>query len=184
MAQYIYTMIGVSKTVPPDRKIIRDISLSFFPGAKIGVIGLNGAGKSTLLKIMAGLDDDFIGEAKPDPSVKVGYLAQEPSVFRSLTVEGDGDSLIVYRPRRRPRPEELETFLEQGLEIVSCFAGAPSSPAMAIGLCPPALWKMVKPPRTVRLGRPGKRPGRVSTYWRRTPCSTCRTSTRSTSRPQ
>src|SRR5678810_808920 len=67
MSQYIFTMNGVSKTVPPKRQIIKDISLSFFPGAKIGLLGLNGAGKSTVLKIMAGVDHDFVGEARPQP---------------------------------------------------------------------------------------------------------------------
>ena len=84
--QYIYTMNGVSKTVPPKRQIIKDISLSFFPGAKIGLLGLNGAGKSTVLKIMAGVDNDFSGEARPAPGIKVGYLAQEPQLDASQTV--------------------------------------------------------------------------------------------------
>ncbi len=84
--QYIYTMIGVSKVVPPKRQIIKDISLSFFPGAKIGLLGLNGAGKSTVLKIMAGVDTDFQGEARPQPGIKVGYLAQEPQIDPEKTV--------------------------------------------------------------------------------------------------
>ena len=74
--QYIYTMIGVSKVVPPKREIIKDISLSFYPGAKIGVLGLNGSGKSTLLKIMAGIDTEIEGEAIPMPGIKIGYLPQ------------------------------------------------------------------------------------------------------------
>ncbi len=78
--QYIYTMNGVSKVVPPKRQIIKDISLSFFPGAKIGLLGLNGAGKSTVLKIMAGVDKDFSGEARAASGIKVGYLAQEPQL--------------------------------------------------------------------------------------------------------
>ncbi|MEE4292651.1 MAG: energy-dependent translational throttle protein EttA [Xanthomonadales bacterium] len=86
MAQFIYTMIGVSKVVPPDRKIIRDISLSFFPGAKIGLLGLNGAGKSTVLRIMAGVDSDFEGEARPQPGIRIGYLPQEPELDESKTV--------------------------------------------------------------------------------------------------
>ncbi|MEM7706971.1 MAG: energy-dependent translational throttle protein EttA [Pseudomonadota bacterium] len=89
MAQYIYTMIGVSKTVPPKRKIIEDISLSFFPGAKIGVLGLNGAGKSTVLRIMAGVDQEFEGEARPQPDIRVGYLEQEPALDDSLSVRGN-----------------------------------------------------------------------------------------------
>ncbi len=86
MAQYIYTMIGVSKTVPPNRTIIKDISLSFFPGAKIGLLGLNGAGKSTVLRIMAGEDQDFEGEARPQPDVRIGYLPQEPVLDENKTV--------------------------------------------------------------------------------------------------
>ena len=80
MSQYVYTMNRVGKTVPPKREILRDISLSFFPGAKIGVLGYNGAGKSTLLKIMAGVDKEFHGEARPMPGLKVGYLPQEPQL--------------------------------------------------------------------------------------------------------
>jgi energy-dependent translational throttle protein EttA len=96
--QYIYTMIGVSKVVPPKREIIKDISLSFFPGAKIGLLGLNGAGKSTVLRIMAGVDKDFVGEARPQPGIKVGYLEQEPRLHPEQTVreaveEGVGDIL-------------------------------------------------------------------------------------------
>ena len=84
--QYIYTMIGVSKTVPPKRQIIKDISLSFYPGAKIGLLGLNGAGKSTVLRIMAGVDTDFQGEARAQPGVKIGYLEQEPKLNPEHTV--------------------------------------------------------------------------------------------------
>jgi ATP-binding cassette ChvD family protein len=86
MAQYIYTMIGVSKIVPPNRTIIKDISLSFFPGAKIGVLGLNGSGKSTVLRIMAGVDKDFEGEARPQPGIRIGFLPQEPELDDELTV--------------------------------------------------------------------------------------------------
>ncbi|HYM26725.1 MAG TPA: energy-dependent translational throttle protein EttA [Steroidobacteraceae bacterium] len=97
MAQYIYTMNRVSKVVPPKRVILRDISLSFFPGAKIGVLGLNGAGKSTLLKIMGGLDTSFDGEARPQSGIRVGYLPQEPQLdaakdVRSTVMEGLGDT--------------------------------------------------------------------------------------------
>ena len=86
MAQYIYTMIGVSKVVPPNRTIIKDISLSFFPGAKIGLLGLNGSGKSTVLRIMAGQDPDFDGEARPQAGIRIGYLPQEPHLEESKTV--------------------------------------------------------------------------------------------------
>jgi len=96
--QYIYTMIGVSKTVPPKKQIIKDISLSFYPGAKIGLLGLNGSGKSTVLRIMAGVDADFTGEARAAPGIKVGYLEQEPRLNPEHTVrqaveEGVGDLL-------------------------------------------------------------------------------------------
>lgn len=86
MAQYVYSMNRVGKIVPPKREILKDISLSFFPGAKIGVLGLNGSGKSTLLRIMAGEDKDYIGEARPMPNMKVGYLPQEPQLDDSKTV--------------------------------------------------------------------------------------------------
>ena len=86
MAQYVFTMNRVGKVVPPKRQILKDISLSFFPGAKIGVLGLNGAGKSTLLRIMAGEDKDFEGEARPMPDLRVGYLPQEPRLDPEQTV--------------------------------------------------------------------------------------------------
>jgi energy-dependent translational throttle protein EttA len=88
-AQYLYTMNRVGKIVPPKRKILEDISLSFFPGAKIGVLGLNGSGKSTLLRIMAGLDTDILGEARPQPDLKIGYLEQEPQLDPNKTVRGN-----------------------------------------------------------------------------------------------
>ena len=84
--QFVYTMHRVGKVVPPKRHILKDISLSFFPGAKIGVLGLNGAGKSTLLRIMAGIDKDIEGEARPQPSIKIGYLPQEPKLEPQQTV--------------------------------------------------------------------------------------------------
>ena len=87
--QYVYSMNRVSKVVPPKREILRDISLSFFPGAKIGVLGLNGAGKSTLLKIMAGIDTDIQGEARPQAGIKIGYLAQEPQLNPEKDVRGN-----------------------------------------------------------------------------------------------
>jgi len=89
MAQFVYTMNRVGKVVPPKREILKDISLSFFPGAKIGVLGLNGAGKSTLLRIMAGVDKDFHGEARPQPELKVGYLPQEPELDPAKDVKGN-----------------------------------------------------------------------------------------------
>lgn len=89
MAQFIYTMQGVSKVVPPKREILKNIWLSFYPGAKIGVLGLNGAGKSTLLKIMAGVDKEFHGEARPQPDIKIGYLSQEPQLNANKNVRGN-----------------------------------------------------------------------------------------------
>jgi len=103
MAQYVFTMNRVGKIVPPKRYILKDISLSFFPGAKIGVLGLNGSGKSTLLKIMAGIDKEIEGEATPMPGIKVGYLPQEPKIDPGLTVreaveQGLGE---VFEARKR-----------------------------------------------------------------------------------
>jgi sulfate-transporting ATPase len=100
MAQYIYTMNRVSKIVPPKRVILRDISLSFFPGAKIGVLGLNGSGKSTLLRIMAGIDRNIDGEARPQSGIKVGFLSQEPELdpdkdVRSVVMEGLGGTFAL-----------------------------------------------------------------------------------------
>ncbi len=116
--QYIYTMNGVSKVVPPQRQIIKDISLSFFPGAKIGLLGLNGAGKSTVLKIMAGVDTDFQGEARPAPDIKVGYLAQEPELdpdktVREVVEEGVGEVL-----KAQARLDEVyAAYAEEGADF-------------------------------------------------------------------
>ncbi|AKH68389.1 ATP-binding cassette protein, ChvD family [Spongiibacter sp. IMCC21906] len=89
MAQFVYTMNRVGKVVPPKREILSDISLSFFPGAKIGVLGLNGSGKSTLLRIMAGIDSEFNGEARPQPGINIGYLSQEPQLDPEKDVRGN-----------------------------------------------------------------------------------------------
>jgi len=89
MAQFVYTMQQVGKVVPPKREILKDISLSFFPGAKIGVLGLNGSGKSTLLRIMAGVDTEFNGEARPQAGIKIGYLPQEPDLDDEKDVRGN-----------------------------------------------------------------------------------------------
>jgi sulfate-transporting ATPase len=94
MAQYVYTMNRVGKVVPPKREILKDISLSFFPGAKIGVLGLNGSGKSTLLRIMAGIDQDYSGDARPQPGINVGYLPQEPELDDSKTVKEIVDEAV------------------------------------------------------------------------------------------
>lgn len=89
MAQYVFTMSSLSKIIPPNRTILQDISLSFFSGAKIGVLGLNGAGKSSLLRIMAGVDDEFVGEARPQSDLKIGYLPQEPELDQKKDIRGN-----------------------------------------------------------------------------------------------
>ena len=94
MSQFVYTMNRVGKVVPPKREILKDISLSFFPGAKIGVLGLNGAGKSTLLRIMAGIDTEINGEARPQAGIKIGYLPQEPELDEELTVRENAEQGI------------------------------------------------------------------------------------------
>ena len=135
MAQYIYTMNRVGKIVPPKRVILKDISLSFFPGAKIGVLGLNGSGKSTLLKIMAGIDTDIEGEARPQKGIKIGYLPQEPHLNPDKDVRGNIEEALneiidaqteldkVYAAYAEPdadfdllaaRQAELENLLQSG----------------------------------------------------------------------
>src|SRR5690242_10005627 len=96
MAQYIFTMNRVGKIVPPKRVILRDISISFYPGAKIGVLGLNGSGKSTLLRIMAGIDHEIEGEARPQPGIKVGFLSQEPQLDASKDVRGNVEVAVAH----------------------------------------------------------------------------------------
>jgi sulfate-transporting ATPase len=96
MAQFIYTMNRVGKVVPPKRVILRDISLSFFPGAKIGVLGLNGSGKSTLLRIMAGIDKEFEGEARPQPGINIGFLPQEPQLDPTKDVRGNVEIAVAH----------------------------------------------------------------------------------------
>jgi energy-dependent translational throttle protein EttA len=96
MAQFIYTMNRVGKVVPPKRVILRDISLSFFPGAKIGVLGLNGSGKSTLLRIMAGIDKEFEGEARPQPGINIGFLPQEPQLDPTKDVRGNVELAVKH----------------------------------------------------------------------------------------
>jgi len=107
MAQYVYSMLRVSKTVPPKRQILKDISLSFFPGAKIGVLGLNGAGKSTLLKIMAGVDTEFEGQARPMPNIKVGYLPQEPILDKTKTVREILEEAVNHITQAKKRLNEV-----------------------------------------------------------------------------
>jgi len=107
MAQYVYTMNRVGKIVPPKRQILKDISLSFFPGAKIGVLGLNGAGKSTLLRIMAGVDKDIEGDAVPMPGIRIGYLSQEPELRAEATVREAVEEGLGEITEARKRLEEI-----------------------------------------------------------------------------
>jgi sulfate-transporting ATPase len=107
MAQFIYTMNRVAKIVPPKRQIIHDISLSFFPGAKIGVLGLNGSGKSTLLRIMAGIDTEIEGEARPQPGIKIGYLPQEPHLNAAKDVRGNVEEGVTEIKQAMARLDEV-----------------------------------------------------------------------------
>jgi len=145
MAQYVYTMNRVGKVVPPKRVILKDISLSFFPGAKIGVLGLNGAGKSSLLRIMAGEDTEFEGEAVPMPDMRIGFLPQEPRLdpqasVRSVVEEGMGEVLAakqrldeVYAAYAEPDADFDALAAEQArLEAIIAAAGADSDVQMEI----------------------------------------------------
>jgi sulfate-transporting ATPase len=107
MAQYVFTMNRVGKIVPPKREILKDISLSFFPGAKIGVLGLNGSGKSSLLKIMAGEDNDFLGEARPQPELNIGYLPQEPQLDDNKDVRGNVEDGLGEITSAKKKLEEI-----------------------------------------------------------------------------
>ena len=145
MAQYVFTMNRVGKIVPPKRHILKDISLSFFPGAKIGVLGLNGSGKSTLLKIMAGVDTEIEGEAQPMPGLKIGYLPQEPKLDPESTVRqavegGMGEVLAaknrleeIYAAYAEPDADFDKLAAEQGeLEAVIATAGSDSEHQLEI----------------------------------------------------
>ncbi|HKU85708.1 MAG TPA: energy-dependent translational throttle protein EttA [Casimicrobiaceae bacterium] len=145
MAQYVYTMNRVGKVVPPKRVILKDISLSFFPGAKIGVLGLNGAGKSSLLRIMAGEDKDYEGEAVPMPDLRIGFLPQEPrldpdATVRSAVEEGMGEVLDakkrlddVYAAYAEPDADFDALAAEQArLEAIIASSGADSNVQMEI----------------------------------------------------
>ncbi len=107
MSQYVYTMQGVGKVVPPGKHILKDIYLSFFPGAKIGVLGLNGAGKSTLLRIMAGVDTDIVGEARPQPGLNVGYLPQEPELDADKTVKEIVEEAVAHIKNAQTELDEV-----------------------------------------------------------------------------
>ena len=121
MAQYIYTMSRVGKIVPPKQEILRDISLSFFPGAKIGVLGINGSGKSTLLRIMAGIDQEFNGEARPQPGINIGFLAQEPELDPDKDVRGNVEEGVA----------QIKALLDEFNEISMQFAEPMSDDEMA-----------------------------------------------------
>ncbi len=138
MAQYVYTMNRVGKIVPPKRQILRDISLSFFPGAKIGVLGLNGSGKSTLLKIMAGLDTEIEGEAIPMPGIRIGYLSQEPQLDPEHTVRQAVEAGLgeVFEARKRldevyaayAEPDaDFDALAAEQAELEAVIAAAASS---------------------------------------------------------
>jgi ATP-binding cassette ChvD family protein len=120
MAQYVFTMHKVGKIVPPKRQILKDISLSFFPGAKIGVLGLNGSGKSTLLRIMAGIDRDIVGEATPQKNLKIGYLPQEPQLNPDKDVRGNVEEAVA----------EDKALVDRFNEISMQFAEPMSDDAM------------------------------------------------------
>ena len=118
MSQYIFTMNRVGKIVPPKKQILKDISLSFFPGAKIGVLGLNGSGKSSLLRIMAGVDKDYLGEARPQPGIKIGYLAQEPELDNSKTVrEVVQEALGEIKAAQQRLEEVYAAYAEEGADF-------------------------------------------------------------------
>ena len=168
MSQFVYTMHQVGKIVPPKREILKDISLSFFPGAKIGVLGLNGSGKSTLLRIMAGVDKEINGEARPQPGIKIGYLPQEPELNETETVrwnveEGIRDiiqlieefNVISDRFAEPMSDDEMNALLEKqgslqneidavdGWQIERILEIAADAPALATlgGECGAALWR-------------------------------------------
>jgi len=122
MAQYVFTMSQVGKVVPPNRVILKDISLSFFPGAKIGVLGLNGSGKSTLLRIMAGIDKEYLGEARPQDDLKIGYLSQEPALDSDKDVRGNVEDGV----------REIKDLLDEFNAISDKFAEPMSDDQMTV----------------------------------------------------
>ncbi len=145
MAQYVYTMNRVGKVVPPKREILKDISLSFLPGAKIGVLGLNGSGKSTLLRIMAGLDSEILGEARPQAGISIGYLPQEPELDPAKTVREEVEAGLgevvaaqqrleeIYAAYAEPDADFDQLAEEQGrLEAIIAAAGTDAETQMEI----------------------------------------------------
>ncbi|MBI4938006.1 MAG: ATP-binding cassette domain-containing protein, partial [Nitrosomonadales bacterium] len=145
MAQYVMSMLRVSKIVPPKRQIIKDISLSFFPGAKIGLLGLNGSGKSTVLRIMAGADKEYDGEVQHLPNIRIGYLPQEPQLDPASTVRQEVESALgevmqaqkkldeVYAAYAEPDADFDKLAAEQArLEAIIATSGADSAHQMDI----------------------------------------------------
>ena len=145
MAQYVMSMLRVSKIVPPKRQIIKDISLSFFPGAKIGLLGLNGSGKSTVLRIMAGVDKEYDGEVQRQPNIKIGYLPQEPQLNPDYTVRQEVESALgevmqaqkkldeVYAAYAEPDADFDALAAEQArLEAILATSGSDSDHQMEI----------------------------------------------------
>ena len=135
MAQYVFTMNRVGKIVPPKRQILKNISLSFFPGAKIGVLGVNGSGKSTLLKIMAGVDKEYEGEAVPMPGLNIGYLPQEPHLEPEQTVREaveQGIGGVLAAKKRLGQAEVGELHFEFSARYKR---GRGSQPAVTRGGC-------------------------------------------------
>ena len=116
MPEFIFTMQDVSKVHPPDKKVLQNIYLSFFPGAKIGVLGANGSGKSSLLRIMAGVDTSFLGEAKPYPGTKIGYFAQEPDLGPAKTVREAVEGAVAETRALITKFEELSAKLGEELD--------------------------------------------------------------------
>ena len=114
--EYIFTMRDLRKVVPPNKEILKGIFLAFYPGAKIGVLGANGAGKSTLLRIMAGEDTDFLGDARPLPGTKIGYLPQEPRLDRSKDVRGNVEVAVAEQRALLTRFEELSARFAEPME--------------------------------------------------------------------
>jgi len=113
--QYIYTMQNLRRVHPPNKEVLKGIYLSFYPGAKIGVLGSNGSGKSTLLRIMAGVDKDFFGDAKPADGIRIGYLPQEPQLDASKTVLGNVEQAVAHTKKLLTRFDEVNLKLGEDM---------------------------------------------------------------------
>jgi len=156
MSQFVYTMNRVGKIVPPKREILKDISLSFFPGAKIGVLGLNGAGKSTLLRIMAGVDVEIEGEARAMPDIKIGYLPQEPALDEEQTVRENVEQGLAEP--LQALLDKLEGLVDWSPEALQATVQA-TADDLAIGF-----GKIGMPLRVALMGH-GQSPGIDQTLW-------------------